>query len=55
VDWRDALAFVARQKLLQAAAGPVPAKPSAVKKLGGLKNFRELHPEFPGMGNEEQN
>jgi len=55
VDRKEALAFVERQKLLQAAAEPpVPilAEPSAVKKFGGLEKFRELHPEFPGLDSE---
>jgi hypothetical protein len=45
VDRKEALAFVERQKLLQAAAGPVPilAEPSAVKKI---KWFRKIFGNF---------
>jgi len=54
VDRKEALAFVERQKLLQAAAGPVPksAGASAVKKISLLEIFRELHPKFPGADSE---
>jgi hypothetical protein len=31
---------------------PILAEPSAVKKLGALENFRELHPKFPGTDSE---
>jgi len=39
MQWLVRVAFVERQKLLQAAAEPVLAEPSAVKKLGGLEKF----------------
>jgi hypothetical protein len=43
LDWRRVYSFPI----------PNPRKPR-LKNSGLWKNFPELHPEFPGMGSEDQ-
>ena len=53
VDRKEGLAFVERQKLLQAAAEPpVPIleEPPAVKKLGGLEKSSGTSSRISGTG-----